>query len=559
MRKLFFEKIIEKTNKKIGLSHSRARKFFSTVLTAAVIFSMSSGSVYAACEGLNVQYRSQDEIAAYAAQNPGDIARYRTNGFPLDNYTLGYDAAPVLKAPYYAGRLSQKELLSALQNIKLARYIAGISDEIYLSDEYNSLAQAASVVNYANGKLSHYPAVPQDMEASLAQKGMTGAKKSNIAWTSWQNCPMKWTIISGWLDDSDANNISKLGHRRWILNPALAETGFGAVSGKKGTYSSMYVHDYSNPDDTYYGVCWPAQNMPVSYFNPETAWSISMGEKILSPQNVSVTLIRNRRGNLDYWHFGGGMTASGEQLNTSDGEFYISNDYYGQPGCIIFRPSNIDSYEDGDSFHVEISGLSSPVSYDVNFFELKNPNDAPAPSITKAYLGSVDKPHISWESSVGADSYKLYRKIRGGSWRLLASNLTDCEYDDASAIEGLRYYYKVSAVKYENGSAFESDFSAEKYVTVPLARATIKSAYSSAKKTNFIGWGSVRKASGYKVYRRAPGSSRWIHIKTVRSNYYKDTRAVSGKKYQYRVRPYRLFNGYITYGPYSYIKTVRTK
>ncbi|MDE6635932.1 MAG: hypothetical protein K2K09_04925, partial [Lachnospiraceae bacterium] len=56
-----------------------------------------------------------------------------------------------------------------------------------------------------------------------------------------------------------------------------------------------------------------------------------------------------------------------------DGAFYVNNDNYGQKGCIIFRPDDIEEYKAGDSYDVNIvTGLSSgDVSYTVNFFNLE--------------------------------------------------------------------------------------------------------------------------------------------------------------------------------------------
>ena len=66
-----------------------------------------------------------------------------------------------------------------------------------------------------------------------------------------------------------------VGYRRWMLNPKLGKVGFGAVSDPKGTYSSIYVLDAGNSEASETGVVWPAQNMPVEYFNADFAWSIS--------------------------------------------------------------------------------------------------------------------------------------------------------------------------------------------------------------------------------------------------------------------------------------------
>ena len=114
-------------------------------------------------------------------------------------------------------------------------------------------------------------------------------------------------------------------------------------------------------------------------------------------------------------------------------------------------------------------------------------------------------------------------------------------------------------MKNVNGTLYESQPSDYKYVTVPLSQARITSAKSTARGTNYIKWSSVSKASGYKVYRRTAGSSKWTLVKTTGSLYFKDVKKTSGRKYEYRVRAYRTYNSYTTYGGYSPVKSVKTK
>ena len=501
---------------------------------------------------INVHTPTQDEIVLYAQEHPSNLVKYETSGKPEKDYEIGYDADPLLEEPYYAGYLSEAELVNALNVIKTIRYIAGISDEIYLSDSYNSLAQAASVVNYANGKLSHTPDSPAGMDYDISAEGIKGAKNSNIAWTSWENNTLEWTIIHGWMDDSDKGNLPVLGHRRWILNPSLGMTGFGAVSGEKGTYNAMYIMDKSNPDDSYTGVSWPAANTPASYFTKETPWSFSIGKEVADDE-VIVSLIKEgtRERKSQIWTF---------SKYYSDGTFYVDNQNYGQKGCVIFRPDDIEGYEPGDKFHVSVYiGDETVLSYDVTFFDLEKYYSTKAPAAPVLKINSMDEPTITWSPVSGADSYNLYRKVRGGSWKLLVGELDECYFDDATAGKGLRYYYRLTANKIVNGTTYESDYSSSKYITVPLSKPKITSLKSTAKGTNYIKWSSVSKATGYKVYRRVAGTSTWKLIKTTSNKYYKDTKATAGKKYEYRIRAYRKYNGYTVNSSYSSKKTVTTK
>ena len=88
--------------------------------------------------------------------------------------------------------------------------------------------------------------------------------------------------------------------------------------------------------------------------------------------NTTVKLTRLSDGAV--WNFASGSS-----------DYYINNDYYGQKGCIIFRPSGISSYNHGDAFEVEISGSGIEVKYTVNFFDPDkisgdNPVQTPTPT-----------------------------------------------------------------------------------------------------------------------------------------------------------------------------------
>lgn len=308
---------------------------------------VSTDNGYEEATGVNVQYHTQDEIRSYA----------KASNVTLED-ALSFAEEPVTEKPYSLGKLSNETLQSALKMLNQIRYIAGISDNVTLSDEYSQLVQAGALANYINNQLSHYPEKPDGMSNDMYKLAEKGASSSNIAWASWKNCSLNSTIVSSWMEDGDSSNIDKVGHRRWIINPSMGKTGFGAVSGKNGTYSSVYSFDRSNTSSTEYGVMWPAQNMPVSYFGKEFPWSVSMGYTV-DKSAINVSLTRKNDGKA--WNFSN---------SSADGEFYVNNEGYGQKGCIIFRPDGNIKYNAGDIFKVEITGLKAPVSYTVSFFDL---------------------------------------------------------------------------------------------------------------------------------------------------------------------------------------------
>ena len=496
-------------------------------------------------------YAEYSEIGLYTPSQK-EIANYYVskNLAALSSETVySYESAPNLLAPYTPeGLLSDGNLTDALNTVKFIRYISGVSDNIYISSRYSTYAQQTAMISYANNCISHTPVIPENMNLMLANQAAENCAKCNLAKYYAPDVSLNHVIIDGWMDDSDPNNISVLGHRRWILNPNLSTTGFGVVTDSVSTYASMYVHGTGNFDSSQTFVCWPAKNMPASMFKGNSAWSISVGQP-MDISKISVSLINQNT--YEIWRF---------SEKESDGLFYVDNGDYGLEGCIIFRPDNIESYKPGDSYYVVISGLSDDeLFYTVDFFDPEGYFALSSPTITKLKLNSENKPSITWSKVTGAEKYNLYRKAGNGSWKLLKSNLTSTSYDDSSAGPGIKYSYAVSSVNMVSSSAFESALSPDKNVSTALSKVSFTSLTAPKKKRNQLKWKSVEKATGYKVYRRVYGTTKWTLVKTTSSLSYANTAVTSKKTYQYRIRAYRTMNGVTIYGPYSTIKKIKTK
>ncbi|MCR5792449.1 MAG: CAP domain-containing protein [Lachnospiraceae bacterium] len=263
---------------------------------------------------------------------------------------VSYKKKPKASYPYKAGELSAKTQKSALKMMNNIRYIAGLDANVKLDSKYTKLAQAASLVNAANNELSHFPGKPSKMSESLYETGYEGAGSSNIA-MGFDN--LNDALVNGWMSDGDSYNIDRVGHRRWVLNPPLAKVGFGAVN----RYMAMYAFDQSGKG-TQSMVYWPAQTMPLAYFDNNDPWSVSTGQ-ILDKKKIKVTM--TRLSDKKKWTF---------SAKSKSGYFNVDNANYGQTGCIIFRPKNI-KYKSGNKFKVKITGIpTGTVTYTVTFFKL---------------------------------------------------------------------------------------------------------------------------------------------------------------------------------------------
>lgn len=347
-------------NNKEGLKMSIVKKMISlsvlALFTVCIAFSMCA-PVNAQGTGMNVEYRTQDDIINYLSAH-----NITTNG------AVTYATTPRTTAPYSYGQISATSEQQAINLLNAVRYIAGLNDNVTIDADYRAKAQGAALINAINRGLSHSPSQPARMDSTMYQQCRIGAGSCNLAMGSNS---LNMAILRLWMSDSDASNISRLGHRRWILNPTMGRTGFGAA----GTCQAMYCFDTSNYGAAgTTGVVWPAQNTPVEFFSNTDAWSASIGQSV-NAATVHVTVTRVSDGRT--WVF----SQAG-----SNGDFYVDNQGYGQVGCIIFRPSGITT-NPGDSYNVSITGIGNgmDLNYTVNFFTSNVPSSQVVAFATRLY------------------------------------------------------------------------------------------------------------------------------------------------------------------------------
>ena len=352
-------------------------KFMQTgILMTTLVFSIAVfGNSAQAATGIDVETHTQEEIRSYIKNYGGDISKA-----PV------YADTPVTSAPYAAGALSDETQQNALAVLNGVRYIAGVPYNVTLDATYISKVQAGTLINYLNKKLSHSPEQPSGMSDDLYQLGCSGAGSSNIEGGSGTSGrPLGKSIVSGWMGDGDASNIDCVGHRRWCLNPAMGKTGFGSVWGPNGCYSAMYSFDRSNTSPGVSVVSWPAQNMPTEYFAVNSPWSISRATAFDSGTTVKLT----RTSDQKVWNFASPGTTG------ADGYYNISNAGYGQTGCLIFRPSDITGYYEGDSYQVQVTENGQVIiEYTVDFFDI----DTTADDVTVNLSASSGKIDVATDS-----------------------------------------------------------------------------------------------------------------------------------------------------------------
>lgn len=273
---------------------------------------------------------------------------------------------PSTTVPYTLGSVKTEALQDAVNMTNFIRYLAELP-AVTLNDEFNREAQGASVVSAVNQQLSHYPQEPKNMETSLYSLGNEGAQTSNLG-AGYSSIVQ--SIQHGYMEDGDASNIDRIGHRLWILSPALQQVGFGYAN----RFTAMKViadEMYRAPQMNYDAITWPAkQAMPTQLFTEEFPWSVSLNPAIYDNTKLEqiVVSLTNKTENKT-WNFS--FNAA------SDGYFNISTNNYGYlPFTIIFRPKEKPIFNDGDHYNVTITGLrtmsgeQTEFSYETTFFKL---------------------------------------------------------------------------------------------------------------------------------------------------------------------------------------------
>ena len=315
--------------------------------------------------------QAQGDMSAQALGNPErhsqDDIRSFMNNHVYDVYAEPeYTSQPSTTQPYSAGDLTWATRENALAELNVMRYIAGVYPYVSQDSTYNDRAQTGAMVLAAIDMLTHHPSKPSGMSDSMFATGEAGTSGGNLASTEYVAAS-----VSMYMSDSDAFNISQVGHRRWLLDDRMRYTGFGAARNESGNgYTVLYAHDgHYQGGKTMTHIAWPAANMPVGLFDEDDAWSVTYPEGEFAG-DLEITLTRLNDGSTWYFSSGG-----------SNGDFFmdpvIRLDKYSTrstagESAAIFRPSGIAGYAGGDSFRVDLYSASTgnSYSYTVDFFDL---------------------------------------------------------------------------------------------------------------------------------------------------------------------------------------------
>ena len=169
-----------------------------------------------------------------------------------------------------------------------------------------------------------------------------------------------------------------------------------------------------------------------------------------------------------------------------------------------------------------------------------DPNYDPSPEAPELKITtSAGHPKIYWNAVDGATKYWVYRSTDGKNFNYY-DRTDNTSYTNNSTKIGTLYYYKVKAVKTENGKDYASDYSVIRSIRCKPAAPSI-SIYRANGKPQ-LKWSAVDGAAKYWIYRSTDGKNFKYFDSTTKTSY-TNSGAASGTKYYYRVKAVAVVNG----------------
>ncbi len=140
---------------------------------------------------------------------------------------------------------------------------------------------------------------------------------------------------------------------------------------------------------------------------------------------------------------------------------------------------------------------------------------------------------ISWNTRDTATHYRIYRKLAGtDGWENIATlkGSDVSSYVDKTAKNGIKYTYTVRGYNKIGWGKYDKEGVSITFISQPYF--SLKNTEKGVK----VNWTKIPDVGGYRVYRKAAGSSKWTTIcdKTKKLYIYDDT-AKNGKEYTYKV------------------------
>ncbi len=298
-----------------------------------------------------------------------------------------YLEQPSTIPPFSLGELEPQAIQDALNQVRYARYLAYLPYDTELSSGFNTLSQQGAVLLAATGQLNHSPHQPEGMDDNFFKRALDSTKTSNLFAANWLDSDLLSSSVLAYMRDESDYNLSRLGHRRWVLSPKMQYTGFGLAQSSSGLhFATMQVYDQSAENNIYDSIYWPSPGaFPADMLSSKTPWSISLNPDVYDPEKSNPYLQLSESSSGASFEFPQWKTPdSFEALQEKPRQYAVwDKQLYGSGACYIFRPdlSTFEALQNGYAqnqiWNVRLSGLvtkegqaAQDIVYQVNMVSL---------------------------------------------------------------------------------------------------------------------------------------------------------------------------------------------
>lgn len=178
-------------------------------------------------------------------------------------------------------------------------------------------------------------------------------------------------------------------------------------------------------------------------------------------------------------------------------------------------------------------------------------------SLISAESRSYDSILLTWEKTVGATGYEVFRsESKTGTYTKIGT-FTARTYTDKGLELKKYYYYKVKPLRNADGKLMYGALSDVAYAR-PEPGTPSLDVSETDKQGVIIKWSKVTGATGYVVYRATSDGGSYEKVKVLASELprtYTETGIPMGVRYYYKVRAFVKLNDVNNYGNYSDVKS----
>jgi subtilisin family serine protease len=231
------------------------------------------------------------------------------------------------------------------------------------------------------------------------------------------------------------------------------------------------------------------------------------------------------------WNAAAGAVSYSVLRSTTPGSGYVPVSTPSTPGYVDNSVSNGTTY-----YYVVTATNSAGTSGNSNEASATPvaPPPPPAPGGLAATPGNAQV-KLTWGGVTGAASYKVYRRLSGGSYGSPLTTVTTTTYTNTSLTNGTTYFYVVSAVK----DGVEGPRSSEAQATPfgpPPAPTGLTATTGTSTGQIFLTWNGSATATSYTVKRKTSSFGTFSTVASgVTGTTFTNGGLVSGHRYYYVV------------------------